>query len=424
MVILAEPIRTDLGLSDTEVGALTGFMFALLYTTVGVPVAWFADRADRVRIIALSCAAWSVATAACGAASSFWQLAVARMGVGIGEAGGTPPAFSLLSDYFPPARRAMALALYSLGSPLGIIIGGAAGGLIAEHLGWRMAFVAVGAPGALTAVVLRLSLADPRKRQADDSAPAPRAGLVETFAWCLRTPLMVALSLGAALTSFVGYGAMNWMPALLMRTKAMSLGDVGAYYSWVLGLSLGAGIWAGGRTVDRWGQAHPRIYALAPGLALLAAAPPFIGALLAPGWRLSLACVALPAVLFMVYLAPTLALVQNLAPTHMRATASAILLLVVNLMGAGCGPLFVGVLSDNLGARFGSASLTAALAALLPAFLAAGGVYLLIAGRFASLRRSAIDPADGTAAAPRTQVPAAWASVGPALRKSESGDKT
>lgn len=379
VAILAEPIKADLNLSDTQVGLLTGFMFALFYTTFGIPVAWLADRTHRVRIVAASCALWSVFTAACGLATTFWQLALARIGVGIGEAGGTPPAYSILSDMFPPARRAMALALYSLGVPAGVILGGVFGGMVADLWGWRMAFFAVGAPGVLIASLLLIFVREPKRVRLDEEGGAPisQPSLWQTLRFYFGSPVLVCIALSSGLSGFVGYAILNWTPALLMRTKGMTLSDVASYYSWVIGIAMGLGIWLGGYLVDRFGAERPRLYAIAPGLAFLIGAPFFVMAVLVPHWQASLLLMSVPAIMAMMYLAPALAVLQNTTPANMRSTTSAVLLLILNLIGLGCGPLFIGVLSDMLEPQFGADALRLAMLGLSPIFILTFGAHFL-----------------------------------------------
>lgn len=379
LAILAEPIKRDLQLSDTQLGLLTGLAFAFVYVAMGVPLAWLADRAGRVRVVAAACALWSLFTSACGFAQSFTQLALARTGVAIGEAGGTAPSHSIVADLFPPARRALALAIYSMGVPIGVIVGGSLGGFVAQAWGWRGAFIVAGLPGLAVAALVLIVVRDPAKPAASTGQAAARPRISDVVRFYFGTPQIVLLSVAGALTAFVTYGMLNWAAALLMRAKGMSLIEIGAYYSWVVGIALGIGTFLGGYIVDRFGERSPRVYALAPAAALIVAVPFFLGALSAGSWRLSLALLAVPLAMVSMYLAPALALVQNLTPPNMRATAAAILLLVLNLVGLGCGPLFVGLVSDRLQREFGADGLTLGMAALTPFFALSVAFYFGLA---------------------------------------------
>ncbi|MGH6910993.1 MAG: spinster family MFS transporter, partial [Phenylobacterium sp.] len=265
MSILQEPIRKELNLSDTQLGMLTGLAFALFYTTFGVLLAWAADRYKRTWIMAASCAVWSLFTALCGMATNFAQLALSRVVVGIGEAGGSPPSYSLISDYFPPKERGVGLAIYSLGVPIGSMVGAGVGGAIAAAHGWRIAFIAVGLPGLLLALVMLLLIREPKRGGLDpiaagatahDPAPPMMSAIASFFA--NRTLVLVAISSG--LSAFVGYAMLNWNPSFLMRVKGMSLAEVGAYYSLVLGITGMIGTFGSGWLVDKLSLRDRRWY--------------------------------------------------------------------------------------------------------------------------------------------------------------------
>lgn len=229
--ILAQPIKADLGLSDTQLGLLTGLAFAFFYSIFGIPVGWLADRYGRVRIMACACIVWSVFSTACGFAQNFAQLTVARMGVGVGEAGGAPPSYSLISDYFPPERRAMAIGLFSFGAPLGILIGTALGALVAEEFGWRAAFYVVSLPGVAIALILWLVVKEPRAGRLDAVPSAAVGALAPAIGRFFANPVLWRVSLAGGLSSFVTYGLLNWLPSFLMRSKGMELGEVAKYLS-------------------------------------------------------------------------------------------------------------------------------------------------------------------------------------------------
>ena len=370
--LLAEPVRKDLHLSDTQVGMLTGFAFALFYTLFGVPIAWFADRSHRVRIVALACACWSLCSAAGGLAGSFLQLAVARMGVGIGEAGGTTPSYAIISDYFPPKERGKALALYSLGVPFGIAIGAALGGGVAAHYGWRAAFFAVGLPGLAVALLILTVVREPVRGAQDgpagphELAPAQFGQVVRLF---FANPVLRWTALAAGLGAFAGYGSSNWVPAFLMRHQHMTLTEIATVYSVCVGVAVGFGTWFSGYLADRLSRRDPRAYAMIPFWGSLVALPFAVAGYLAPTWQLSMACLTVSGASAILYLAPALAVVQNVAPPQARSTSAALLLLVLNLIGLGGGPVFTGVLSDLFKPRFGVDSLQMALLCGAPVLL-------------------------------------------------------
>jgi MFS family permease len=374
MSILQEPIRKELGLSDTQLGMLTGLAFALFYTTFGVLLAWAADRYKRIWIMAASCAVWSLFTALCGMATNFVQLALSRVVVGIGEAGGSPPSYSLISDYFPPKERGVGLAIYSLGVPIGSMLGAALGGAVAAQYGWRMAFIAVGLPGLLLALVMLLLVREPKRGGLDpllagatahDPAPPMLVAIAGFFA--NRTLVLTAVS--SALSAFVGYAMLNWNPSLLIRVKGMSLGEVSAYYSLVLGITGIIGTFGAGWLVDRLSLKDRRWYAWVPAIAFTLTVPALAGLLWAPTWPIALLCLAVPSLLNNMYLAPALTVVQNAVPPARRTMSGAILLFVLNLVGLGGGPLYVGYISDHAKAQYGEHSLLIGFAALFPVIL-------------------------------------------------------
>jgi MFS family permease len=371
--VLAEPVKRDLHLSDTQLGLLTGLMFALFYTAFGIPVAALADRTNRVRIIAAACALWSLFTAACGFAGSFAALAAARIGVGVGEAGGSPPSYSILSDYFPPERRGRALALYALGVPFGTLFGAASGGWIAAHFGWRAAFKTLGAFGLLLAPLVLLVVREPQRGRLDPpgATEGPRASVLSAILVFIRKPALGLTALSAGLTAFIGYALLNWTPAYLMREKGMTLTEIALWYSTVSGLTTAVGTWLSGWLVDRLGAARPAAYALVPGICTLLALPFLPAMTAAHGWQPALAFVVGPSVLLIAYLPAALAVIQNGVAPGQRAVAGSILLFVLNLIGLGGGPLFVGMMSDHFKPQFGPHALTYALLCLSPVYVLA-----------------------------------------------------
>ena len=372
--VLAEPVKGDLNLSDTQLGLLTGFMFALFYTAFGIPIAVIADRWNRVKLVAISCGIWCLFSAASGFATNFTTLALARIGVGVGEAGGSPPSYSILSDYFPPERRGGALAIYSLGVPIGSLLGIAGGAWIAAQYGWRAAFVTIGLLGLVLPVLLLLVVREPVRGQLDGEQPfgTTEKSFVAAFGFFARSRVLVLNASAAGLTAFVGYGILNWAPAYLLRVQGMTLGELAGMYGVTTGLMMLLGTWGGGFLVDKLALRTPAAYALVPAGSVILLLPFLFGFTNAADWRTSLMLLAPPLALLMVYLAPSLAIVQNRTPAHYRATVSAFLLLVLNLVGLGCGPLFVGMVSDRLAPAHGEASLALAIQWLAPfAILAA-----------------------------------------------------
>jgi sugar phosphate permease len=394
MSILQEPIRKELNLSDTQLGMLTGLAFALFYTTFGVLLAWAADRFKRTWIMAASCAVWSLFTAFCGMAMNFTQLALSRVVVGIGEAGGSPPSYSLISDYFPPKERGVGLAIYSLGVPIGSMVGAGVGGAIAAAYGWRTAFIAVGLPGLLLALVMLVLIREPKRGGLDpiaagavahDPAP-PMASAIASF-FANRTLVLVAISSG--LSAFVGYAMLNWNPSFLMRVKGMSLAQVGAYYSLVLGITGMIGTFGSGWLVDKLSLRDRRWYSWVPAIAFALTIPALAGLLWAPTWQIALLFLAVPSLLNNMYLAPALTVVQNAVPPARRTMSGAILLFILNLVGLGGGPLYVGYISDHAKAQYGDNSLMIGFTALFPMILLTIGAHILASMSIARDKRLA-----------------------------------
>jgi len=378
--ILVEPIRAEMNFTDTQFGLLTGLSFALFYAAMGVPVALLADRWNRVRLIGVACLVWSGFTAACGMASSFAHLAMLRFGVGVGEAGGTAPSVSVLADYYPPERRALIIGLFTLNGPLGVFIGAAFGGWAASTVGWRGAFIGVGVVGMVLAPLLIAVVREPKRGQMDAStAPDAAPPLGTIFATFARTPSLRLLMIGSGLAAFVSYGMLNWIPAFLMRTQHMPMSAMATWFAPAAGITFGIGIWGGGWLVSRGAHGAPRRYATVPGIATLVLIPVLVAALLVNDWRLSLLLLLVPMAACTFYVAPALALVQNLSAPRARATAAAILLLMFNIVGLGGGPLFIGMVSDALKAAHGAESLRWAMLSLAPVAAAAAAAQLVMA---------------------------------------------
>jgi len=362
LVILQEPIKADMGLSDAQLGLLTGFAFALVYVTAGIPIAYWADRGNRRNIVSLALAVWSGMTALSGFVQNYAQLLAARVGVGIGEAGGSPPAHSMISDYFPPERRGTALSFYSMGIYFGILIGFALGGVIAQAFGWRMAFLVVGLPGVLFAVVLRFTVKEPRRgRWESQESAATRPTMRETLALLRHRPSFWYIALGCALTSYVAYGNGNFFPSFLIRSHGLSLSQVGIVLALVAGIAGAIGTFLGGYLSDRFGATDKRWYLWVPLLGLVVAIVPYFYVLLGNHTASVLATLVFVNIATTLYLGPSIAMSHALVPPAMRAVASAVLFFVLNIIGLGLGPLLTGVLSDLLRETFGDQSLRYAM---------------------------------------------------------------
>jgi MFS family permease len=347
LAILAPSIKAELLLSDTQIGALSGVAFGIFYATLGIPIARLADRYSRVNVIAISLSIWSLMTALSGLAANFWQLLAARIGVGIGEAGGSPPSHSLLADYFAPSKRATALGIYALGIPIGILFGNLAGGWVDEIFGWRYAFFVVGIPGILLAILLRVTVREPPRGHTETTKQSleqvPFSVVVKTM-WQKKS--FRHMSLGAATQAFVGYGAIAWMPMFLVRSHDMSSGEVGTALGLIIGIFGGLGTFLGGYLADRFGTKNVKWYMLIPALGFLITVPFGFVVFYTHNLMVALACYCIPAFLINLYTGPTFGMTQGLAPLAMRAAAAALLLFIINIIGLVFGPTTVGLLSD------------------------------------------------------------------------------
>lgn len=377
--ILAVPIKDDLGLTDTQLGLMGGLAFALFYTGLGIPVALLADRVSRTWIMTIALTLWSAMTAVCGLAQNFWQLFLARLGVGVGEAGGVAPAYSLIADYFPPAQRARALSIYSFGIPIGSAAGIVFGGLIASAIDWRVAFFIVGLAGIVLAPIFRLTVPEPERGRFDGGGGArlvsPR--FAEIVRHLARKPSFWTLSLGAACSSMMGYGLFFWLPSFFVRSYGLTLLEASLFFGAILLIGGLAGIWAGGWLADRFGRANRAAYALIPAIAFFATVPFYILGVLSPTLVLSFFLLIVPQALGLAWLGPVIAAIQHLVPPTMRATASAVFLFINNLIGIGLGTVAIGLLSDALTDRFGENALRYSILAGTSFYLFAAGLFLL-----------------------------------------------
>ena len=376
LTILAKPIADELQFSDTQLGLLTGPAFALFYTVAGIPIARWADVGVRRSIIALALLIWSGMTALTAFAGNLTQLALARVGVGVGEAGCSPPAHSFISDLFPIERRATALAIYSLGIPIGASLGSLLGGWLGQLYGWRVAFLAVGIPGVLLALIVRFTLREPPR-----AAVHGRDSVRQVFAFMLRRRSFVHLSIGASLHAFYGYGAASFIPVFLMRVHGFELGPLGTWLA-AIGLTTGVlGTYLGGAISDRLAATEVRWYMRVPAIASIVGLPFAFLFYLWPEGRTAILLSIPGALLGPIYLGPTFAMTQSLVRPDMRALASAILLFIINLIGLGLGPWFVGMLSDQLRPTYGVDSIRYALLGTVVVGAAWSSVHYLLASR-------------------------------------------
>ena len=358
--ILAVPIKAELQLSDQQLGLMGGIAFALFYSGLAIPIAWLADRRSRVNIIAFSVGLWSLFTAACGLAQNFWHLFLARMGVGIGEAGGVAPSYALISDYFPKEKRARALAFFSLGIPIGSALGVFFGGWIATHLDWRSAFMIVGLAGLPAALLVKLFIAEPVRGghdRADGAASEPAPPFLIVAGALAASPSFWLLSFGAASGSILGYGLIFWLPSFFTRSFDLALDQVGWFYGSIVLIGGIAGTWLGGWFGDRTGPNRPAVYALIPAICFLIAAPTFALGLFAPNLIVAWILFAVGQMLALAWLGPVIAAVQHIVPPNMRASASANFLFINNLIGIGFGIFFLGFMSDAMAEAYGEESL-------------------------------------------------------------------
>ncbi len=349
LVILQEPIKNEMALSDAQLGLLSGFTFAVIYVTAGIPIAYWADRSNRRNIVVASLAIWSGMTAISGLVQNYVQLLLARVGVGLGEAGGSPPAHSMISDYYPPHQRATALSFYTSGIYVGILLGFAFGGMLAEAVGWRMAFMVVGVPGVLFAGILLMTVREPlRGRWDTTSSHLERPSMGQTLGLLRRRRSFWYIALGCALTSYVSYGNGNFFPSFLIRNHGMSIADVGLVLSLVSGISGALGTFAGGYLADRLAPRDRRWYVWVPILGGALAFIPYFYVLIGDNTTSILVVLFFVSIVNSLYLGPSIAVSHTLVPPRMRALTSAVLFFVLNMIGLGLGPFITGLTSDLL----------------------------------------------------------------------------
>jgi MFS family permease len=353
--ILLEPIKSELGVSDTFMGALTGFAFVFFYTFAGIPIARIADRSSRTAIISLGLLIWSGMTAVSGLARSGWQLAAARIGVGIGEAAGTPPAHSLLSDYFGPERRSTALSIYAMGVYIGVAVAFVGGSWIATHFGWRTVFLTVGLAGIPLALLVRFTIRELPRGYSDpgpvvEAEPMPLGQAIRMLS---RNRSFVLIVLATSFQSLSGYGILTWGPTFLIRTHQMTVADVGLVLGVAIGITGAGGVYLGGVLADALGKRDESWYMRLPAIETAVLIPFALGFILIEDTTWALAAFCPFYLLGAMYVGPVHATIQGLVVPGLRATASALNLFVVNMIGFGLGPLLIGMLNDSLAATYG-----------------------------------------------------------------------
>ena len=384
--ILQESIKADLDLSDGQLGLLTGFAFAMFYVTAGIPIARWADRSNRRNIVAMSVGLWSFMTALSGAVGNYSQLLMARIGVGVGEAGGSPPSHSIISDIFPPHKRASALSFYSTGVNIGIMFGFLLGGWLNEFFGWRVAFVVVGAPGIVLAIIVRMTLAEPIRGLSDqgagtDGEVAERPSFMAVVSLLWSRLSFRHMAFAAGLNAFASYSASSWTASFMIRSHGMTTGELGTWLAMTMGFAGAVGVLCGGLLADRLAPNDKRWYVWLPAITGFICVPFMIAVYVVDGAYTALTLSIVPGVLFNVYLGNAIATTHSLVGARMRATASAILFLTLNMIGLGLGPWSVGLLSDFLEPSHGLDSLRQAMLYLVPLVMFWSACHFYMASR-------------------------------------------
>ena len=406
LAVLLPAIKADLQLSDTQIGFITGLAFTLFYATMGIPIARLADRYSRKNIIAIALTVWSAMTALCGLAQNFVQLAVARVMVGVGEAGASPPSHSLIADLFPVEKRARAISIYTLGAPVGILIGFMLGGWITQFYGWRAALFTVGIPGILVALAVYRKLHEPERGAADglartvepQSQPSflrkqesstedglPRTPEMPPFRVTLKTlmasPTFRHLSFATGLYTVLWLGVVQWLPSYFTRSFGLEIGEVGTWLAIILSVSQIIGMLLGGWLADRLGAGDLRWYVWVPSLAILISTPMFALTFLTQNPMVAFLSLFLPFMIGVMQGPPSFAVAQGLADIRMRAMAAALLLLITNLIGGGIGPQAVGIMSDYFAEAYSRDSLRYSLLAVSLVFGLWSSLHYFLAGK-------------------------------------------
>lgn len=391
LAILIEPIKRDLGISDAAAGALYGLTFAVFYSVVGVPIAWWADRVNRSRLIIAALVLFSAMTALSGFAVTYWQLLLARIGVGVGEAGTNPPSHSIIADLYPVERRSTAMSIFTLGPHVGVALAFLFGGVIAQGFGWRAVFWVAGAMSLLVAVVAVFTLHEPARTARRDDTLRPTSA-AEALRAVIDSPSMRHLFAGAALVTIATAALLAWLPAFLVRVHGLSLSATGAWLAFAIGGLGGFGLVLGGWSADRLGASNPAWRLRVTVLAGLIAAPVWGVAIMAGSLTLTLVAIMIGGALFACHVGPTFAMVQTLARPDARAFTASLLLGLINLVGVGIGPMAVGLLSDAWSDEYGAGSLRIGLMIAPPLWLWAVLHYEAAARRIApELRNASIE---------------------------------
>ena len=360
LIVLQEPIKKEFGLSDLQLGIMTGPTFAIFYVFMGLPIARLADHKNRRNIVAIALGFWSTMTVLTGFAQNFVQVLLARIGLGIGQAGGSPPSHSLLSDYFPPEQRSTAFSIYSTGIYLGIMISYLSAGLIEGAYGWRMAFIIIGLPGVIFALILRFTIKEP-KRGFYEVGEHPTVPLKEVLKHYISCKTMVYLSLAGSMAAFVSYSSSNFMPAYLSRVHHMSTAEIGISLAIAIGIGGGSGMFLSGFLADKLGRKDIRWYLWMPALASAIGYPLVFYVFLSDNSNTIIFVFFFAAFLNAAHLGPSIAICHSLSKPAMRALVSAILFFTINIIGLGLGPMTTGALSDYLSASYGAHSVRYAI---------------------------------------------------------------
>lgn len=368
--LLMESIKTDLSLSDTELGLLTGLAFAVFYAVLGVPIARLADRGNRVAIISASVTLWSLLVACCGLASSFMQLLFLRIGIGVGEAGCLPASHSLLADYFKRHERPRAMSIFMMGSTLSFLIGYLCAGWLNDLYGWRLTFIILGLPGVVLGLVVMITINEPRKKTIVKdlcSVSPPSVRLVASTLW--RTKSLRNLLMVFTIGTFFSFGILQWQPAYLIRTFGTSTTELGFYLALIWGVGGSAGTYLGGWLATRFAAGRERFQLLCVAAVTAFSSAVSVGIYLVEELSIALLLLLLNAVLWSVFIGPFFATLQSLVGDQMRATSLALIYLIANLLGMGFGPLAIGMLSDLFSANYADDSLRYALMIMSPGYL-------------------------------------------------------
>ncbi len=381
--ILLPAIRDEFQVGDTVLGLLAGTAFALFYVILGVPIARLADRWSRRNLIAVAVAVWSGMTALSGLAANIWQLTLARVGVGVGEAGCSPPAHSMIADLYPPEQRSSAMGFYTLGIAAGIMLAYLAGGYVAQNIGWRQAFFIVGLPGLLLALIVRFTLIEPRRGASEerhDSGSQPELITVARFLMARKSFLYMAIAAG--LSSFVGYSIVNFMPSFIDRSFGVGIAVIGFWLGMIYGIAGGAGFYFGGYFADRIGHGGHRKAMVFIAASTAASALFYGGVFLSTSLIVCMTLLVVPTVIANFYLAPVLSQAQSLASLRMRAVASSLMLLIINVIGLAMGPPITGIISDLLRANLGTESMRYSLLLVSSVMLPLAAWCYFRAGKF------------------------------------------